>query len=446
MLFMKIVYYIKVLDYILQKQSRRYFFCAKLRDFKKRSSYCERLSLQKLMQFERRWKDLRQKYTRINIYGIEFHSIGETIPRLFMFLRDNRKCDKHTYNVVLPSFYPTYKGGIVNKRIIDLFGKYIHFINEDDISFWQFVNAVHGRKINLNDFDRYRHRKAKSFYNDREKAIIPFSDDIKVYARNRMKEMGVKGQYICLHARESLTKRNNYINYPETSVSNVDIDSFKQAVAYMRELGYQAVRMGRDERKKCELEGVIDYANNYYDEVMDFYLIANCRFLIGSPSGLTAIPPFWGRPVLLTNLNLLVYGFESSYYTKYDLYMPKKFYSQRVGRLLNLYEAITITDECDRYDERYNEIGITVIDNTEEEILNATIEMNEKMNQTWEVTEEEKECMKKYWQIIDLWKDRHKTSRTRQSIGAKGYCLPPMPICYSYLKENMYLLDVKEIM
>lgn len=442
---MDLNFFLKVLDDVLQEKSKKYFLLKKINDYRNRLQYQRRISLLRIMQYEKKWNHLVYKYAQINIYGIEFVGIGETIPRLFMLIKDNRKKDKNVYNIVLPTFFPNYNKGVFNNKVFDIFERKIHFITEKNIDFWLYAVTVHSKKINIDDFDKYKWSKAIAYLNKDCKPIIPFQDDIKIYAQKRMRKMGIAGEYICLHARETLTKTNNYSNYVDTSVASVDINSFKQAVAYLNTLGYQLVRMGKDEAKPCKFEGVIDYTNDFYDEVMDFYLIANCKFLIGSPSGLTSVTYYWGRPVLITNLNVLSYGFESHPYTKYDLYIPKKFYSMRENRLLNLYETITLTAKCDRYDKNYKRRGITVIDNTEEEILMATIEMNEKLNHTWVITEEEKECMEKYWQIIDLWKSRHRTVYPRKRSGAEGYTMPPMPICYSYLKENMCLLDVEEI-
>ena len=104
-----------------------------------------------------------------------------------------------------------------------------------------------------------------------------------------------------------------------------------------------------------------------------------------------------------------------------------------------------ISNRCDRYNERFEKEGIQVIGNTEDEILRAIKEMNDKMEGLWEETEYEIICMEKYWKIIDLWKKRHKICLTRKRYGGDGYTMMPMPICYSYIKENMYLLEVEGI-
>lgn len=403
------------------------------------------------MDYEKRWKCLLNKWGQVNVYGIEAFSIGETIPRIFALLYDKEKRDEDCYDIILPTFVWYYDKnlGVVNKKILEIFAPYVDFVTEDNIGFWQYVFGVHLRKINRDVFDLYKYRKAVSFYNEDCKAFLTFNDNMQTYALIKKGEMGIKGEYICLHARENRGKLLVYsrdVDYARgiTSVANVDINSFKQAAEYLFDLGYQTVRMGKYERNKCEFRGSVDYANNFYDEFMDFYLIANCKFMVGSASGLTAITPFFGRPVLMTNLSTFSCGFEGLAYTKYDLYIPKKFYSVNKKRWLNLYEMIDITDECERNDDMYMGKGIEIYDNTGEEILEAVQEMNAKIDNSWEITDEEKKCMEEYWNVVNLWKSRHKTAKPREKAGAEGYVMMPFPICYSYLKRNMYLLNMNE--
>lgn len=422
-----------------------YFLHKKIEEYKEQLKDYNYIILNKISRYEKKWRYIKRKYEQVYVYGIEFISIGETIPRLFMFLSDIKKKNGNTYNIVFPIFSQYYKGGIFNNGIFDIFRGYLHFITKDNIDFWQYVFTVHLNKVNITQFNKYRYRNATLVYVEEGHPVIPFSKELVEYAEDSMKFMGIKGEYVCLHAREVKNKMRKFTNYSSTMVADVDINSFKQAVGYMQDLGYQAVRMGKYESKECEIKNIIDYSNYYYNGLMDFYLIANCKFLIGSLSGLTGITAFWGRPVLITNVGTFCYGYESLATTKYDLYIPKKFYSKKKNRLLNLMEILNVSNKLDRYDERFVKAGIEWIDNTKEEILKATMEMNNKMDHTWIYTEEETECMKRYWNIINLWRDRHKTSFARKRSGAEGYIMFPISICYSYLKDNMYLLDIQEV-
>lgn len=429
------------------RKKRHNILLEKIKEYEDALDCHGRWPVGKIRDYEKKWQFLNQKYAKIRIYGIQFVSIGETIPRLFMYLRDHDKRDKHTLCVVLPTFFPGYYiGGLVNRKIFDIYAKNLYFITEKNIGFWKYAAVFHSHQVSMEQFDAYQYRDISyTFHIKLGQPLLPLNKEIKRYAEGKMRSMGIRGEYICIHAREAATKIKNFISaYDDTSIIDADINSYGQACMYMREQGCQAVRLGKDESRECRIEGVIDYANQFYDDLMDFYLVENCRFIIGGMAGIVAVASFWGRPVLQVNTLSFCYGQESLSRTDYDLYIPKKLYSTRKRRFLNLYESWDMSFKCDRYTKRFEEEGIQVIDNTEKEILDATVEMNEKINHTWVQTPEEKECMAKYRQIIDLWKSRHKLTYISKKDGGQGRDLLPRAICYSYLKENMYLLETGE--
>ena len=46
---------------------------------------------------------------------------------------------------------------------------------------------------------------------------------------------------------------------------------------------------------------------------------------------------------------------------------------------------------------------------------------------------------------LNVWKNNHKAAYTSKVNGGLGLAMYNRPISYSYLKDNMYLLDVKEM-
>lgn len=437
---------VKKIDLYLEKSNKVWFLLKKIDDYGNRCQY-ESMSLPLMREYSKRWKRLNRIYDEICIYGIEFVSIGETIPRLFMYLQDKNRRNKASLHLVLPTFTAYYTSGIVNSRIFDIFGRDIHFVTENMLGFWQYIIILHADKINLDYFDLYKLRDTSYKFNiELGKPLISFNAKMKQYAKEKMQDMGVKGEYICIHAREVSTKKNNFSSlYDDTSILDTDINTFGKACEYINDLDYQIIRMGKDESKECNISGVIDYANCFYDEFMDFYLLANCKFLLAGMAGIVSVAAFWGRPVLQTNAVTICYGQESLPRTKYDMYITKKFFLKKEKRFLNLYEMLRVSYKCNRHTERYKAEGIEVFDNTEEEILKATIEMNEKLNHTWTESEEEKKCTEKYWKVVHFWEEKHSFAYMSQKEGGKGHEMMPCPICYSYLKENMYLLDVEGV-
>ena len=188
---------------------------------------------------------------------------------------------------------------------------------------------------------------------------------------------------------------------------------------------------------------IIDYSNQYYDELMDFYLLQKCKFMIASNSGLSMLAGYMGRPYIRVNSIGMSTGLESSAYLEMNMYIPKKFWNLEEERYLNLYEMIGIVDECHVSGSKYRERNVQLIDNTEDEICEAVIEMNQRMDDTWEETPQEVECMEKYWKIMDMWRRTHKYAKERKKFGMKGYTMNEDRISWNYLKKNLYLIDVE---
>ena len=72
--------------------------------------------------------------------------------------------------------------------------------------------------------------------------------------------------------------------------------------------------------------------------------------------------------------------------------------------------------------------GIEVIKNTPEEILDAVIEMEGRLNGTWQTTEEDNELQRRFWSSFKSSKHHNSDGKLRGRIGA------------NFLRENKMLL------
>ena len=389
-----------------------------------------------------RWRSIRQQYDIIFVYGIEFVGIGETVCRLFKFIEEKGRREDNCLHLVLPTFFSYYKKGIFNRATFEVFREEIDFILPDDICFWLYVIRLHPTYFDISRLEYYVPRFGDCVLVPFNKPVMPIPKHICDLAKQEMINMGVEGDYICLHARESRTKTENFDDsYLDTSVCDWNIATAIKACRFFDDKNTKIIRIGKDEEKECKIEGVIDYANKYWKDYMDFYLISHCSFLIGSGSGISSITPFWGRPALYINYVGIVHSWDYVHYTCFDMYIPKEFYSSILERPLCLKEVLDISNECDRYKENYDSKGVRIIDNNEEDILNATIEMYEKISGKWVVTDEENEMMQLYWTIMDEWKQNHRTGNPHAKVVMKDYAMVPLPIAFSYLKSHTYLLE-----
>lgn len=397
--------------------------------------------------YEKQWEVMQFRYKRIELYGIQCVSIGETFVRLYQLICDIQKNnDNSVLKVVLPVFSSDYCGAILyNARMFEIFRKYLCIIDDTNINLWKYIVKFHREKLSLNHFTRYYARVGQCTLLDDTMPVICFSESEGKEAREKMLKMGLQGEYICLHARDNGTKGKEFGEgrAERSSARNCDINSLKKASLYIREQNMHVVRMGKFEDQICNIPDILDYANKYQDDLLDFYLLANCKFMIGSDSGLTTVALYWRTPVLMINTLGIVYGYEGQVYTETTMYIPKKFYSEKKQRYLNLYEICDMENKCDWTENNveYVKYGIAIQDNTEEEIYLAVKEMNDRLAGVWKESEEEKNARNKYWKIMNLWKEKHSYVLPRKKAHLRGYSMCPYNISWNFLKDNLYLLD-----
>ena len=87
--------------------------------------------------------------------------------------------------------------------------------------------------------------------------------------------------------------------------------------------------------------------------------------------------------------------------------------------------------------ESYKKYNIEVIENTEEEILDATKEMFLKLNNEW-VEDEETQSLKNEYLSL-LWKDYDYGNLCKYPIISKGFCTVIHPHSMNFHPKSMYL-------
>ncbi len=239
-----------------------------------------------------------------------------------------------------------------------------------------------------------------------------------------IKDMNVKNWFICFHSRDSLyvnkhigSHEDDHLNY-----RNCKNENYLKGAEYITQQGGYALRMGALVKKKINIKNVkiIDYAVNYRTEFGDIYLPAKCKFFLGSPCGINQIAQIFDVPVAWANVVLLKYPPSS----KRDLFILKKIWSTKERRFLTFKEIIN--KGIINYDlsHHYTNNDLILIENTSEEILDLTIEMNERLDGTWKITEEDEYLQNK----LKLLYEGH-IFKLSPRMGSK------------FLRENKYLLE-----
>jgi len=230
---------------------------------------------------------------------------------------------------------------------------------------------------------------------------LSFTDEEEEEGRKALLELGVPEgtSFVCFHARDpaytAVTQPE--WNRSESTFRNCNVETFLPAAEALAGRGYFALRMGHTVQGPLPATGprVIDYATNGRTDFLDIYLNATCRFFIGSASGLFAVPMSFRRPLVLTNWSVLEAG--PPYWGPDILFIPKKSWSHKDGRLLSIREILDSGVGLFYHAQDYDQAGIELVDNTPEEITAVVMEMEERLKGTWQSTEEDEELQQRFW-------------------------------------------------
>lgn len=242
---------------------------------------------------------------------------------------------------------------------------------------------------------------------------------------------------VTLHNRESgYLSQLTYHSY-----RNANIENYIPAIEYLVGRGYYVVRLGDKSMKAlpCISDRVIDMPfHRYYSPHVELHFIPSSKFMISVPSGPSQFSFAFDVPVLWINapIQSIIQGNEN------DLFVPKKYYSHILKRYLTYGEIVT-SPLADFYRaKKYEKFGVELHENSPEEILQATREMDARLEGKYDSDEN-----------INAVNERVK------KVELKGHCFQQhacpehpflamywskMQISNEYIKMNRYFLEERQ--
>ncbi len=236
---------------------------------------------------------------------------------------------------------------------------------------------------------------------EKSKIYLEFTQEEKDQAKSEMEKMGIKegDSFICLLNRDQgyLSKIFPSRDWDYHSYRNIDINDYMPTVEELTQKGYFVVRMGVvvNQLMKIKNSKVIEYSHRgFRTELLDIYLAAHCNFFLTSGSGLDAIPWFFKRPDIYTNIahvELLI-SWPSNCLLIFRKYWLKK--NKRFMSLKEMIESGAGRCECT---EGFEKMGIELIKNTPEEIQEVVSEMDQRLKGTWKEQAGDVQLQKEFW-------------------------------------------------
>lgn len=258
---------------------------------------------------------------------------------------------------------------------------------------------------------------------------LSFTSEEEEFGKTLLESMRVASEslFICFIGRDGKYLQLIYPDddYRHHDYRNTDVKNYLLAAEELANRGYYAIRMGATvaETLVSNNSRIIDYATNgQRSDFMDIYLGAKCRFFISVGTGIDCIPQIFRRPILYVNQVPLEY---LPSWDKSTLFIPKKYWLDKEQRFMTIRAIFESGAGRFLYTQQYLDMGITLIENTPEEILKVTIEMDERLKGTWVTTEEDEDLQRRFW---SLYKPSELHGKIYARIGA------------DFLRENKDLL------
>ena len=267
----------------------------------------------------------------------------------------------------------------------------------------------------------------------RTKPHISFTQEEENRGWDALYDIGLPDgtSFILFHARDSeyLAKNLTYKSRDQWAYHeyrDFNIHNYCAAVESLTQRGYYAFRMGAIVNDALDTTNpkVIDYAVKHRTDFLDIYLLSKCKFFIGSYNGITNTAyDLFRKPIACVNFVPL--EFIWMWYPN-ALYIPKKYWLRNARRFMTFREIFESGAGKYSYAQEYERHGIELVENTPEEINVLAMEMDDRLNGTWQTTDEDETLQKQFWNIFPKSEFR---GEIRARIGTE------------FLRDNRELLD-----
>jgi putative glycosyltransferase (TIGR04372 family) len=203
--------------------------------------------------------------------------------------------------------------------------------------------------------------------------LLTLPPEIAARGRALLQGVGIPEEawVVVLHLRDSRWKG---LVTGMHGIRNVDPVTYLPAIAEITGRGGWVIRIGdADSLPLPPLANFFDYCrSDMRADWMDIFLLASCRFMLGTNSGPCFVPPLYGKPVVLTNwFPLGMRPWHAS-----DIFVPKLLRRTADGAYLPLSQMLQEPlSHCHSPTYLSEEQGVTVQDNNPEVIRGAVIEM-----------------------------------------------------------------------
>lgn len=361
----------------------------------------------KKSNFENKYLEKYSSYKKIIVAPCNMVHIGQMCLTYYLWNIENGN-DKDILYLMIPNLINQDYKKIPNNYFLEVFQEKMVVLTEENYEFWKWMLQHHADKLEFSDY--YDYEEVKKRDTDYILKEPLFEVELNKDDRKIIKSMNLKKDFICIYSRDNeyykhLEIEQNTDEYEyATKARNSSIKDFDLVAYEFSNRDIDFVRMGH------KVEGfagknIIDYANKFRTEKLDFYLLSKCRFFMVSGSGIMVIALLFAVPLVVINASVLSFGGDSvaPMSPERDLIIMKKLWYPKQKRYLTLDEILYMEGKFLTYGllNEYKKLGIVFESNSPEELLDIAVEMDKRINGKMVYTKEEENMQEKYRTILE---------------------------------------------
>lgn len=228
---------------------------------------------------------------------------------------------------------------------------------------------------------------------------LSFTNEELAVGQQLLDEMGIhKNPYVCIHDRSSdyLASKFPGNNFSYHNYRDCSIDNYLKAAEWLTTKGVYVVRMGEVISSPLTTENpmIIDYATKHRTDFGDAFLPGTCDFFLGNTAGLFLVSTIMARPVAGANY----VPFDVTPLLKEDVFIFKN-----LSIPFNIMHEINLEmleNNMAQLIETLQKNNVSIEENTPEQILDLTIEMYQRLTNTFVTSfnsERLKNKIRSYW-------------------------------------------------
>lgn len=339
---------------------------------------------------------------------------------------DNYLSNKKLYNNQI-TFFGVDKI-IANDYLFNLFKKkknlYFHryFFYCYDFIYKNFPNSR--LLINYEDI----HPNYNLFSNS--KINISFTNNDLIKGTRLLKKLNIKKPLICIHNRSTQYDKNIFNDLNFHNYRNYNFIKNKKSIEYLLKKKLSVVRIGKKAEKFNSIKNSNYHSlvNENHKPFLDIFIIKQSMFVISCTSGICDVARLFRKPTLIINMFPFTIK-DLCGRANGSIYLPKKVFDKKNGKYLKISECFKLKYNIHYQGKFLEDNNLELIDNTEDEILEATREMYQKINNDYYLDNGNKKILVEFMKSMKNISYYNKITK-QLNIG----------ISLSFLKKNYHLI------